>query len=216
VRGFRKKESLPQAVGDLAYRREVKEMATKQMHSATATAVEPEKTSAFTPTTVAPARVIESSVPGKRVLRMINPFVSLILHSPLHGLLSGRLLLLTFTGRKSWKRYTIPLGYTAEGDALILFSSYSWYKNLRGGRPVVVHLRGVGRTGRAEAIEERDAVLEEAEHLVAEYGLKEASARIGLALDIEPPPSREELATALEGHVVIRIILDRGKGEDSA
>jgi hypothetical protein len=191
-------------------------MATKQMHSATPTTVESQKTSPLTTIKAAPERIIESSVPGRRLLRTINPFVSAILRSPLHRMLSGRLLLLTFTGRKTRKRYTIPVGYTREGDTLTLFSSYSWYKNLRGGRAVVVHLRGVGRTGRAEVIEEREAVLEEAEHLVAEYGLKEASARIGLALEIDPPPRREELAAALEGHVVIRIILDQGKGVDPA
>ena len=191
-------------------------MAVKEMRNATPTTVEGERMTPVTTTTAAPARTIESSVPSTRVLRTINPFVSMILRSPLHRVLSGQVLLLTFTGRKSWKRYTIPVGYTREGDTLILFSSYSWYKNLRGGRTVVVHLQGRGQTGRAKVIEEREAVLEVAEHLVAEYGLKEASARIGLALDVDPPPSREELAAALEGHVVIRIILDQGKGVDPA
>jgi len=132
----------------------------------------------------------------------------MMLRSPLHRILSNSVLLLTFTGRKTGKLFTIPVGYTREGDTLTLFSSYSWYKNLRGGRPIVVHLKGHGRTGRAEVIEEREAVLEAAEHLVAKYGLKEAGRRTGLALDISPPPTTEELAAALEGHVVIRIILD--------
>jgi hypothetical protein len=70
------------------------------------------------------------------------------------------------------------------------------------------HCRGIrGRTGLAEAIEERAAVLEAAERLVAEYGLKEAGRRIGLALDTGTPPSPDELALAMEGHVVIRLIL---------
>jgi hypothetical protein len=107
------------------------------------------------------------------------------------------------------------VGYTRKDDTLTLFSSKSWYKNLRGGRPVVVHLKGYGRTGRAEVIEEREAVLEAAEHLVAKYGLKEAGRRIGLALDINPPPTTDELTAALEGPVVIRIILDQGNGMDS-
>jgi len=132
----------------------------------------------------------------------------MILRSPLHRLLSNSVLLLTFTGRKTGKRFTIPVGYTREGDTLTLFSSKSWYKNLRGGRPVVVHLQGRGRAGRAEVIEEREAVLEAAEHLVAQYGLKGAGQRIGLALDISPPPTTDELVAALEGRVVIRLILD--------
>ena len=140
---------------------------------------------------------------------MINPFVSTILRSPLHRVLSSRLLLLTFTGRKTGKLYTIPVGYTPEGDTtLTLFSSYCWWKNLRGGAPVVVHLQGCGRTGRAEVVEDREAVVEAVERLVAKYGLKDAGSRIGLALDTDPPPSLEELAAAMEGHVAIRIVLE--------
>jgi hypothetical protein len=150
------------------------------------------------------------------MLRLSNPLVSVMLRSPLHRILSGQVLLLTFTGRKTSKLFTTPVYYTQEGDTLALFSSKSWYKNLRGGRPVVVHLKGYGRTGRAEVIEEREAVLEAAEHLVAKYGLKEAGQRIGLALDVSPPPTTDELAEALEGRVAIHIILDQGNGVDSA
>jgi F420H(2)-dependent quinone reductase len=162
----------------------------------------------------ASTRIIESSVPSRWVLRSINPFVSMILRSPLHRLLSGRVLLLTFTGRKTWKRYTIPVGYTREGDTLTIFSSKSWFKNLRGGSPIVVHLKGSRRTGLAEAIEEREEVFGAAERLIAKYGLKGAGRRIGLALDIDPPPTSEERALALEGRVVIRIVLGQGNGAD--
>ena len=171
------------------------------------TPVEGERPDPVTTTTTAPARVIESRVPSRLILRMINPFVSAILRSPLHRLISGQVLLLSFTGRKTWKRYTIPVGYTREGDTLTLFSSRSWYKNLPG-RSVTLNLEGGTQKGRAEVLEDRAAVLEEAEHLVAKYGLKEASARIGLALDIDPPPTKEELTAALEGHVAIRITIE--------
>src|SRR5215207_998268 len=186
-------------------------MAVKELQNTTpTTTVEGERRTSLPTTTAAtpPARIIRSTVPSRRVLRTINPFVCMMLRSPLHRILSNSVLLLTFTGRKTGKLYTIPVGYTPEGDTLTLFSSKSWFKNLRGGRPVVVHLQGQGRTGRAEVIEEHAAVLDAAEHLVAEYGLKEAGSRIGLALDISPPPSPGELALAMEGHVVIRIILN--------
>lgn len=163
--------------------------------------------SATTTTATGPER-IRSSVPSRRVLRTINPFVSAILRSPLHRLLSGSVLLLTFTGRKTGKRFTIPVNYTREGDTLILFSSRSWWKNLRADGRVAVHLQGRERTGQAEVIEERTALLEASERLVAKYGLKEAGRRIGLALDTSPPPSRDELALAMEGREVIRLIPD--------
>lgn len=190
-------------------------MPVKVIENATPTTatVEAERTTPATTTTVVPTRRIRSTVPSRRVLRMINPFVSVILRSPLHRMLSNSVLLLTFTGRKTWKRYTIPVGYTHEGDTLTLFSSKSWYKNLPG-RSVTVRLEGRSRKGRAEVIEERAAVLEAAERLVAKDGLKDTGRRIGLALDIDPPPTRDELAAALEGRVVIRIVLGQGNGVD--
>ena len=162
----------------------------------------------MTTTTAAQGRVIRSSVPSERVLRTINPFVSAILRSPLHTLLSGRLLLLTFTGRKTGTQFTIPVGYTREGDTLIIFSSKSWWKNLRGGARVAVRLRGSRNTGTAAVIEDRAAKLAAAEQLVATYGFKEAGTRIGLALNTSPPPSKGELAAALGSYVAIRLILD--------
>src|SRR5215203_5825853 len=147
--------------------------------------------SPVTTTTTTPAR-IRSIVPGRRVLRTINPFVAMILRSPLHRPLSSHVLLLIFTGRKTGKRFTIPVGYTREGDTFTLFSSKPWYKNLRGGGRVAIHLQGRRRTGRAEVIEDRAVVLEATERLVANYGLKEAGRRIGLALDISPTPTTDE------------------------
>ena len=40
------------------------------------------------------------------------------------------------------------------------------------------------------------------------YGLKDAGIRIGLALEISPPPSPNELAAAMEGNAAILIILE--------
>ncbi|HEX2740473.1 MAG TPA: nitroreductase/quinone reductase family protein [Rubrobacter sp.] len=182
-------------------------MAVKEFHNETPTTVDGERKSPVTTNATVPMR-IRSSVPSRRVLRIINPFVSVILRSPLHRLLSSQVLLLTYTGRKTEKRFTFPVFYTHEGDTLILFSSRSWWKNLRRGGNVAMHLQSRARTGRAEVIEERSAVLDAAEHLVAKYGLKEAGRRIGLALDISPPPTTDELAAAMEDRVVIRIILD--------
>src|SRR5207249_9479955 len=90
---------------------------------------------------------IRSSVPSMRVLHMINPFVAAILRSPLHGLLSKQVMLLTYTGRKTGKRYTIPVGYTRDGETLVVFSSRTWRRNLRGDAPVEVRLQGRRYTG---------------------------------------------------------------------
>jgi hypothetical protein len=74
--------------------------------------------------------------------------------------------------------------------------------------PVAVLLAGRQRTGRSEVIEDRAAVLAEVDDLVGRYGRKGAGQRIGVALDTTPPPTGEDLALAMRGHVVIRLVLD--------
>ena len=158
-------------------------------------------------TTPAPLR---SNVPSTRVLHAVNPIVSAILRSPLHGILSGSLLLLTFAGRKTGKAYTIPVGYTRDGETLLLFTDRAWRKNLRGagGVPVTVRLQGHERSGRAELIEEPAAVMATVDRLTARYGPKATGRRVGLTLDATTPPSHAQLAAALEGHVLIALTLE--------
>jgi len=69
---------------------------------------------------------------------------------------SDRLLLLTFTGRKSGKEFTTPLRYVQEGETLRLIVVYPWWRNLVGGATVCVLLRGQRRTGIAEVLPEVD------------------------------------------------------------
>jgi len=69
---------------------------------------------------------------------------------------SDRLLLLTFTGRKSGKVFTTPMRYAQEGDTLRMTVMYPWWKNLVGEATVRVLLRGKMRTGIAEVLPEED------------------------------------------------------------
>ncbi len=74
---------------------------------------------------------------------LINPLVCLILRSPFHRLFSDSIVLLTYRGRKSGKRYTLPVQYACVGDDFIIMpgaaANKTWWRNLRGGAPV--HLR---------------------------------------------------------------------------
>jgi deazaflavin-dependent oxidoreductase (nitroreductase family) len=62
------------------------------------------------------------------------------------------MMLLTYTGRKSGKRYTNPLPYLREGDVITVFTSRPWWKNVRGGAQVTVEMKRQRMSGRAEAI----------------------------------------------------------------
>jgi hypothetical protein len=158
------------------------------------------------PATTSPSTPIRSNVPGTRVLHAINPVVSLILRSPLHRMLSGRVLLLTFTGHETGKTYTIPVGYTPENDALLLFTDHGWWRNFEGGgAPVTVLLQGRERIGHAEANPTPVVVVAAVERLIARYGAKDAGNRVGLALDPKAPPSHADLMVAMTGHIVVSV-----------
>ena len=77
------------------------------------------------------------NVINKTVNRITRP----LLRSPAHGVLSDKLLLLTFTGRKTGRRFSIPMNYTEQGDKILLVPQSperkTWWRNLRGeGAPV--------------------------------------------------------------------------------
>lgn len=153
--------------------------------------------------------VITSRAPDLRVMRFFNPVMRALLRSPFHRVLSGQILLLSYTGRKSGRQYTLPVGYVRDGDALLVVSQHSelkrWWRNLRGGAPVAVLLRGERLSARADVIEDPAAVAAEVERLIARVGPKEASRQLYMSLDVAPALTREQLTQALKGVVVVRI-----------
>ena len=84
--------------------------------------------------------------PGGRVRALVvNPVVRTLLRSPAHRLLSGSLLLLDDTGRRSGRRYVLPVAYAAAGDDLVVVvgqpASKTWWRNFDGApQEPLVHL----------------------------------------------------------------------------
>ncbi len=90
------------------------------------------------------------------VLSLFNPLIGALLRSPLHGLLSSGLLLLTVTGRRSGRRYSIPVGYQRDGGDLVVMVSEArrkqWWRNYYEPGELSVRVRRRERTGRAELV----------------------------------------------------------------
>ena len=122
------------------------------------------------------------------LFRMGNPLMRALLRSPLHGLLSGMLMLLSYTGRKSSRTYTIPIGYFDwDADELMAFTSARWWTNLRDGAPVTLLLKGQRLQAVPTVIHEREAVIGTVEDFIKRRG--RATARklpLGLPTDREP------------------------------
>ena len=78
------------------------------------------------------------------LFKLINPMMALLLRSPLHFLMSGSLLLITFVGKRTGRSYTTPVRYVQDGATVRCFSSHGarWWRNLVGGAEVTLTIRG--------------------------------------------------------------------------
>ena len=89
----------------------------------------------------------------------VNSAMKFVLRSPMHGMVGKTVLMITFTGRRSGKTYTTPVDYSQDGDQVYIFTHANWWKNLRGGTPVTLLIRGRELQGLAEPVaEDKQAV----------------------------------------------------------
>lgn len=136
----------------------------------------------------------------------INNAVKFILRSPLHGMFSKAYLLITFTGRKSGKSYTTPVGYSRCGDELSIFTHANWWKNLAGGAPVTLHIEGRECQGIATPVAEDKQTV--AEGLAAHLRLAPRDARYyGVTFDEHGNPDPDQVWQAAQSAIMIRIRL---------
>jgi hypothetical protein len=130
--------------------------------------------------------------------------MTFLLRSPLHGLISKQLMLISFRGRKSGNTITTPVSRIDDGAGYKFFVSSPWWRNLRGGAQVELLI--AGRTITATALPEEDpaVVLAEARTFLEANGAK-AGFRIGLPLPDGQIPPDAELAQMLAGRVLVRL-----------
>jgi len=91
-----------------------------------------------------------------RLSMRLNRVFDLVLRSRFHWLVSRGLTLITVTGRRTGRRYTIPVGYLETADAVVVLvgdaPSKTWWRNYMQPGPIEVNLRGVPRRGSAVVV----------------------------------------------------------------
>ncbi len=98
-----------------------------------------------------------------RITRAGNPFVRAVLRSPLHGLLSRTLILVTYTGRRTGRKRSVPVAYAPDRGRLVVLVAEpqrkAWWRNFEGeGRRASICRRG-------ERLEAHGQVLRDPERL---------------------------------------------------
>ncbi len=140
----------------------------------------------------------------------VPPYVTsamkFVLRSPVHGIVSKSVLLITFTGRKSGKAYSTPVSYSQNGDQVTIFSHADWWKNLRSDRPVSLRIQGRDLQGYAEPVaEDKQAI---AARLAAHLRKVPSDARwYGVTFDDQGNPRAGEVEKAVQTVVMISVQL---------
>ena len=100
----------------------------------------------MTRTPVPPRAGPQPARPGAGAVRADHRVVGAILRSPAHRLLSGRVVLLRYRGRRSGCLYTLPVQYAEHDGELIVLAADAaakqWWRNFRRRPGADVLLRG--------------------------------------------------------------------------
>jgi hypothetical protein len=95
----------------------------------------------------------------RRWMRRVNVIMRALLSLPFHTPLSSRLMLVTYTGRKTGKRYRQPLSYVidsaaGQGNVLLTPGGGNWTLSLAGGDAVPARISGRSVQLRPEVVDD--------------------------------------------------------------
>ena len=143
----------------------------------------------------------------------LNVPMRLLLRSPLHGVASRNLCILSYTGRRSGRRYATPLSYVREDGRVLLLSSRDtrWWTSFTPGpgvpAPVEVLAAGERLRGRAHTIQhDRERLRGAVRRFLT--ALPRDAMVYGVGLDGDRRPREAEIERALDRLVMVEIELE--------
>ena len=127
--------------------------------------------------------------------RVVNQLMRGLLRTPLLCRLVGKRLMTVYVvGRKSGRRYTVPVAYTRSNGTLLIGTSFAWARNLRTGAPVDIRLAGTRRPADVQVYTDERGVVE---HFAAMARDNHAFAKFNqIGFDDNGAPSKEDLHLA--------------------
>lgn len=137
------------------------------------------------------------------LLALLNRVPALVLSSPLHPLMSRRRTVLAFLGRRTGRRYALPVNHLRRGRELLVTTDHGWWRNLDGGSPVEVTVRGRRVPAVAEAVREPAAVAEALTAMIIDHPPYGRWAHVR-TLDGIPDPD-DVRAEVARGRVLVRV-----------
>jgi hypothetical protein len=123
-----------------------------------------------------------------------NGFVLAVLRSPAHRLLSGMVIELRYTGRRTGREYVLPVQYAGTGERLVVRPQAArrstWWRNFDTPTAVTVRFAGRIRRGTAQLIAAHHPAWEQARQLYGSRWHRSLHGLTGPLIEILIDPDR--------------------------
>ena len=140
---------------------------------------------------------------------ILNRVMKVLLHSPLHGLMSGSIMVIHFTGRKSGQRRSTPVRYLRDDDGLFCLTGREtgWWPNFLAAAAVELQVAGKRLRATAQALpDDTGAKAAALGAMLARF--PGDAAYHGMALKRGHTPTDEQMRTAIARDVLVRFAID--------
>lgn len=135
---------------------------------------------------------------------LVNRLIRGLLRTPLLGRLVGKRLITVYVvGRKSGRRYAVPVAYVRHGGTLLVGTQFGWARNLQTGAQVEIRLLGKRRSADVRVLTDEAGVVEHFGMMAHDNHQFAKFNKIGLDEHGEPHADDLHLAWAAGARVVL-------------
>lgn len=150
---------------------------------------------------------VDIAHPPAALLRLVNPILRSLLHTPLAGPLRTQLMVVSFTGRKTGRHFSIPLSAHVIDNDFYALTEAGWKHNFSDGAAAQVVYDGKTTAMRGELIRDRAVVSELFLRAAQAYSVKRGQRMLGLSFRDRRIPTLEEFAEAVDRLKLVAIRL---------
>ncbi|MDX1619659.1 MAG: hypothetical protein R3320_01620 [Nitriliruptorales bacterium] len=159
---------------------------------------------------------VERVHPPDWLMKIINPLTRFLLKCGKPDAMAERVGLLRFRGRRTGRRFELPAGVRRVRGRLATLTNSSWRFNFRDGHELELFHRGEWHEARGTLLEDPDEVAAIYEDLIAHVGYEDAPRQLGIRINVDRTPTRQELRAMAERSGLSVLWYDLGDDTEGA